>query len=74
MCECMQMHNVVKDHNNDFSFKNAAFFLDPAQRNHGRLDNDGRSCAVGQAPHSPFVSTTMQVQEKGDATEKKEDK
>ena len=74
MCEYMQIHKVVEDHDNAFSFKDAVFFLDPAQRNLGRLDNDGRSCAVGQAQHGPFVSTTMQVQEGGDVTVKKEDK
>ena len=47
MCEDMQMHSVVKDHNNPLYFRNASFlFLDPEQRNHGHLDNDGRSCAV----------------------------
>ena len=68
MCEDMQMHRVRKDHNNAFSFI-ASFFPNPEQRNHGHLHNDGRSCAVRQAPHSPFVSTTMQVQEEGDAKE-----
>ena len=71
MCEDMQMHRVRKDHNNAFSFI-ASFFPNPEQRNHGHLHNDGRSCAVRQAPHSFFVSTTMQVQEEGDA--KEEDK
>ena len=72
--EYMQIHNADQEHNN-LHFKDAFFcFLDPAQRNHGRLDNDGRSCAVRQAPHSPFVSTTMQMKEVGHATENKEDK
>ena len=72
MCEDMQMHSILKDHNHAFSFISSAFFFDPAQRNRGHLHNDGRSCAVRQAPHNPFVSTTMQVQEEGDA--KEEDK
>ena len=55
-------------------FMSKLFFLDPAQRNHGRLDKDGRSCAMRHAQHGPFVSTTMQVQEVGDATKNKKDK
>ena len=59
--------------NTFFSLFDCAFFHDQAQRNPGRLDKDGRSCAVRQT-HDPFVSTTMQVQEGGDVTVKKEDK
>ena len=53
--------------------KCAAFFLNSAQRSPGRFDSDGRSCVVGRAQHSPFVSTTMQVQEGGDVIVKEED-
>ena len=49
------------------------FFLNSAQRSPGRFDSDGRSCVVGRAQHSPFVSTTMQVQEGGDVIVKEED-
>ena len=47
-------------------------FFDPAQRTPGRIDSDGRSCAVGHAQHGSFVSTTMQVQEGGDVTVKED--